>query len=530
MFSQWRHAVESLAQPVKPAGSPESASGEEAARSSVDGIRTSLSSSTFLAESALNNLRKTLVAQRPGSPANANAQASTSPPEPAATPAPKPRPTARTTLEDRLRAKFAIGDASNSSTPASSSRASPAPVAVADHPLADAPSRSSTPDIPAVKGPPNPLSPRSTPLPDSPLMSPVPQPFRSFASHAANTSVTSLPLEPPSEPGTAASDPPAEQAVENEAPKAPEYTVVATQSDGSIQHGESTDEGPQLEESSDTLAPAFRTESPVPAAQPADVFETPDAESAAAASEEESAKVPATQASPDSSQITLAPPSDSQVAPADMPAPTSDIPSPLPDAPNPPPDAPEPLSNTPIPPSDAPEEIVASPKAAPEKQEHLEVVVEISPTPTPTAGLDEPIVSGEPATTNGDAVPTDTLTHQALADVETPLPGRSLEVPSRAGTPGLKDSDKTDVEALQKRLKLVEQRFTDVSTSFKRLQAEKLAADRVLREVTSVESVTEVDALRDFLQNMTLKNEMAQDEIRRLNGKLTRAFTSVDFV
>lgn len=50
--------------------------------------------------------------------------------------------------------------------------------------------------------------------------------------------------------------------------------------------------------------------------------------------------------------------------------------------------------------------------------------------------------------------------------------------------------------------------YPDVSTSFKRLQAEKLAADRVLRELTSVESVTEVDALRDFLQNLTLKNEV----------------------
>ena len=48
----------------------------------------------------------------------------------------------------------------------------------------------------------------------------------------------------------------------------------------------------------------------------------------------------------------------------------------------------------------------------------------------------------------------------------------------------------------------------DVSTSFKRLQEEKLAADRVLRELTSVESVIEVDALRDFLQNMNLKTEV----------------------
>lgn len=48
----------------------------------------------------------------------------------------------------------------------------------------------------------------------------------------------------------------------------------------------------------------------------------------------------------------------------------------------------------------------------------------------------------------------------------------------------------------------------DVSTSFKRLQAEKLAADRVLREVTSVESMVEVDALRSYLTNMDLKAEV----------------------
>ncbi|RPD82011.1 hypothetical protein L226DRAFT_475472 [Lentinus tigrinus ALCF2SS1-7] len=92
----------------------------------------------------------------------------------------------------------------------------------------------------------------------------------------------------------------------------------------------------------------------------------------------------------------------------------------------------------------------------------------------------------------------------------------------RSATPSGKAFDGVDVEALQKRLKLVEQRFTDVSTSFKRLQAEKLAADRVLRELTSVESVTEADGLRDYLQNMNFKTEMAQDEIRRLTGKLTR--------
>ena len=50
----------------------------------------------------------------------------------------------------------------------------------------------------------------------------------------------------------------------------------------------------------------------------------------------------------------------------------------------------------------------------------------------------------------------------------------------------------------------------DVSTSFKRLQAEKAAADRVLRELTPLETVQEVDALRDYLQNLTLKTEVCR--------------------
>ncbi|KAJ3895013.1 hypothetical protein GG344DRAFT_39792 [Lentinula edodes] len=78
----------------------------------------------------------------------------------------------------------------------------------------------------------------------------------------------------------------------------------------------------------------------------------------------------------------------------------------------------------------------------------------------------------------------------------------------------------TTVEELQERLKLVEQRFTDVSTSFKRLQAEKTAADTVLREFTPLESLRESDALRDYLQNVLLKTELSRDEIKHLNTKL----------
>ena len=48
----------------------------------------------------------------------------------------------------------------------------------------------------------------------------------------------------------------------------------------------------------------------------------------------------------------------------------------------------------------------------------------------------------------------------------------------------------------------------DVSTSFKRLQAEKLAVDKILQEFTPLQSVQEVESLRDYLQNMTMKTEV----------------------
>ncbi|KAJ7631008.1 hypothetical protein FB45DRAFT_990856 [Roridomyces roridus] len=71
----------------------------------------------------------------------------------------------------------------------------------------------------------------------------------------------------------------------------------------------------------------------------------------------------------------------------------------------------------------------------------------------------------------------------------------------------------TDVDALQERLKLVEKRFSDVSTSFKRLQAEKASADAVLRELTPLETISDSQSLRDFVQNVLLKSEMSLEEI-----------------
>jgi hypothetical protein len=59
----------------------------------------------------------------------------------------------------------------------------------------------------------------------------------------------------------------------------------------------------------------------------------------------------------------------------------------------------------------------------------------------------------------------------------------------------------------------------DVSTSFKRLQAEKLAADKVLQELTSVHTVQDAPGLRDFLQNNQIKVE-----VRRTHGLVPLRF------
>ncbi|KAF8973986.1 hypothetical protein BDZ97DRAFT_1777816 [Flammula alnicola] len=64
---------------------------------------------------------------------------------------------------------------------------------------------------------------------------------------------------------------------------------------------------------------------------------------------------------------------------------------------------------------------------------------------------------------------------------------------------------------LQARLKQVEQRFSDVSTSFKRLQAEKLAADA---------SIKDSNALREFFSDIKTKEQVFQEELKRLNQKL----------
>lgn len=48
----------------------------------------------------------------------------------------------------------------------------------------------------------------------------------------------------------------------------------------------------------------------------------------------------------------------------------------------------------------------------------------------------------------------------------------------------------------------------DVSTSFKRLQAEKLAADSVLCELTPLKSIQDAAALKEYIVNLNTKTEV----------------------
>ncbi|KAJ7038120.1 hypothetical protein C8F04DRAFT_1220408 [Mycena alexandri] len=155
-----------------------------------------------------------------------------------------------------------------------------------------------------------------------------------------------------------------------------------------------------------------------------------------------------------------------------------------------------------------PAPILAAPRPLPQADPDPVVPASQPPEPEP-----EPVVAASPK-------PQSPQVNQLSAlEAEVALPPTSEEVQPEKAQPD--DSARvTDVDALQERLKLVEQRFSDVSTSFKRLQAEKAAADAILRELTPLETISDSQAFRDFVQNVVLKSEISLGEITRLNGKL----------
>ncbi|KAJ1311081.1 hypothetical protein OPQ81_009585 [Rhizoctonia solani] len=73
---------------------------------------------------------------------------------------------------------------------------------------------------------------------------------------------------------------------------------------------------------------------------------------------------------------------------------------------------------------------------------------------------------------------------------------------------------------LRERLKIVEQRFSDISTSFKRLQGEKVAADKLIKEVSHLEGISDLDGLRVYLMDQKMKVELSAEEIKRLTSQI----------
>lgn len=152
--------------------------------------------------------------------------------------------------------------------------------------------------------------------------------------------------------------------------------------------------------------------------------------------------------------------------------------------------------------------------------------------------LPNPVVVQEPIDKEAtEAAPAEGITAQPEECPESPIPDTP---PISESAPPEKEGDDTvtqrspqpsvpastaidqsaEIEALQARLKQVEQRFTDVSTSFKRLQAEKSAADAILREMSPLESINDSTALRQFFTELKTKDLVFQGEINRLNQKL----------
>lgn len=374
---------------------------EENTRGSLDsaGIRPASSSSSQLAETALSSLRKTLVLQRPASPLTTSGAKSLEN---------QPRP--RTTLEDRLKAKFAIGEASNGTSPSQSTRSTPSttPVPVVEHPLSPVPPEpqptSSSEDVQI-------LSPKSVPLPDSPvtlLAIASPNPRLAAASHPLasieSNSPSALDLDAPDSNGH---------------DETPLLDPVWANSLEVLAH-----DGFSLTLADETAVNVEPDEASIVADAPAEDSTSSDTPSLDRPSEMNDPE-PAAIAEPVSTETRQQPP---PLLAREEPAPTS---SPTVDDPaSSPPDATE---------TSVPEEITA---------QATEAQNDISATPSPT--VPEDVVSGHDISSVHDDHPCSVF-----------VPEDPIVEPN-----ALPVIETSDFEALQKRLKLVEQRFTGRSQYF----------------------------------------------------------------
>ncbi|KZT52441.1 hypothetical protein CALCODRAFT_502304 [Calocera cornea HHB12733] len=144
------------------------------------------------------------------------------------------------------------------------------------------------------------------------------------------------------------------------------------------------------------------------------------------------------------------------------------------------------VSTTPGPASLTP---AAAPAPAPQAQRSA------APATASTTELDPPI---EPE-----------LTLPPRTDVRSPLP-----LPQ--------EEDETDEEKrrLRERLELVEGRFAEISTSFKRLQAERQALTALLKAHTPVISTADVDGLRAHFELLERQQQQGKEEVLKLQGQI----------
>jgi hypothetical protein len=484
MFSQWRQAVENFAAqpPRRSASVDEHGDPLEVTRSKTPDAQhkpsTSLGS-TQLADAAVSNLRKSLSTQRNASPTR------TASPAPARSPDVGRRPN----LEDRLRAKFTIGEASPTpvGTPDPSARVSPAPQTEHTEQASAAALGISHPASPALKvAVDHPLSPTSTPLPDSPVVSPTEVVDVSLANAAPSLNAQPLPggnsasteaAAPISPPPLASSDPKVAQTptgVTSQVTETPPLTPnLPTQSSASSEVAEAPSE--------------TTSEAPQSARSPFNESSPPDVSSSQSPSEHAHALTEGGAAQQES------PPSDTfQHGVSDTSASVAD----------------ESFTTAEAHDSDPTSE------SAVENMLHSPSHLQKDPMASPI-----PIISDTPSIDIHSPVPTSPVT--LLSDTTATTP---VQI-SPSARPTSRSPASTDVEALQQRLKLVEQRFsgesmkqfdsklfakdcTDVSTSFKRLQAEKRAIDSIIRELTPMEGLQDPDALRDYLQQTDQKLEV----------------------
>ncbi|KAG0053143.1 hypothetical protein BGZ83_001615 [Gryganskiella cystojenkinii] len=95
-------------------------------------------------------------------------------------------------------------------------------------------------------------------------------------------------------------------------------------------------------------------------------------------------------------------------------------------------------------------------------------------------------------------------------------PAATSESDHAEGGIGISDEVAEKLEILQR----YETRFPDLARAFKKLVQEKMAAERVLKATTALEDMADTEALEAHLQNMSTKNEMSMQEIRRLSEEL----------